>query len=69
MKVFSEIKTGTDGREYGIRYLLTDEEASWLRRVGLVGQLYEVVGMKAVADMAVAAIELDNHVGEGGAVQ
>jgi hypothetical protein len=69
MKVFSEIKTGTDGREYGIRYLLTDEEASWLRRVGLVGQLYEVVGMKAVADMAVAAIELDNHVSEGGAVQ
>jgi hypothetical protein len=69
MKIYSEIKTGTDGREYGIRYLLTDEEASWLRRVGLVGQLYEVVGMKAVADMAVAAIELDNHVGEGGAVQ
>ena len=69
MKIYSEIKTGTDGREYGIRYLLTDEEASWLRRVGLVGQLYEVVGMKAVADMAVAAIELDNHVGEGGTVQ
>jgi hypothetical protein len=69
MKIYSEIKTGTDGREYGIRYLLTEEEASWLRRVGLVGQLYEVVGMKAVADMAVAAIELDNHVGEGGAVQ
>ena len=69
MKVFSEIKTGTDGREYGVRYLLTDEEASWLRRVGLVGQLYEVVGMKAVADIAVAAIELDNHVGEGGVVQ
>lgn len=31
MKVWSELKTGSDGRTYGVRYLLTDEECQHMQ--------------------------------------
>jgi hypothetical protein len=69
MKVWSELKTGTDGKLYGIRYLLTDTEADHLQKVGVVGELLEVISMKQAADQTMAAFERDQMVYEGGQVQ
>ena len=69
MKVWSEFKTGTDGRLYGVRYLLTDEECRHMRSIGLIGEVYEVVSMKTAADQAMAAFERDQMLHEGGAIQ
>lgn len=69
MKVWSELKYGTDGRLYGIRYLLTVEEVKGLQASGLIGDVRQVVGMQAVADMAMADFERQAHVVNGGALQ
>ena len=69
MKVWSEFKTGTDGRLYGVRYLLTDEECQHMRSIGLIGEVFEVVSMKTAADQVMAAFERDQLIHEGGALQ
>ena len=69
MKVWNEFKTGTDGRLYGVRYLLTDEECSHMRTVGLIGEVFEVISMKAAADQTMAAFERDNLLLNGGSLQ
>jgi hypothetical protein len=69
MKVWSELKTGTDGRLYGIRYLLTDEECSHMRSIGLIGEVFEVISMKTAADHVMAAFERDNLLHNGGSLQ
>ena len=69
MKVWSELKTGSDGRLYGVRYLLTDEECQHMRTVGLIGDVCEVISMKAAADQVMAAFERDKMICEGGAIQ
>lgn len=69
MKVWSELKTGADGRLYGVRYLLTDEECRHMRTVGAIGDVCEVISMKAAADQVVAAFERDQMIQEGGAIQ
>jgi hypothetical protein len=69
MKVWNEFKTGTDGRLYGVRYLLTDEECRHMRTVGLIGEVFEVISMKAAADQTMAAFERDNLLLNGGSLQ
>lgn len=69
MKVWSELKTGTDGRLYGVRYLLTEEECSHMRSVGLIGDVCEVISMKAAADQTMAAFERDQILHNGGSLQ
>ena len=46
LKAWSEIKTGADGQEYGLRYLLTTEELFGLQKAGLVGEVAELVYMQ-----------------------
>jgi hypothetical protein len=69
MKVWTEIKTGTDGRLYGLRYLLTDEECRHMRSIGLIGDVLEVASMKTAADQTMAAFERDQMLTNGGAIQ
>ena len=69
MKVWSEIKTGTDGRLYGVRYLLTDEERRHMQTVGVIGEVLEVISMKTAADQVVAAFERDQMLHNWGAIQ
>jgi hypothetical protein len=69
MKVWTEFKTGTDGRLYSVRYLLTDEERRHMHTVGLIGETFEVVSMKTAADQVMAAFERDQMLHEGGAIQ
>lgn len=69
MKVWSEIKTGTDGRVYANRYLLTPDELTGLQRAGLVGDVAEVIGMQDAADALAADYEMQAHVHAGGVIQ
>ena len=39
LRIYSEIKTGSDGKEYGLRHLLSREELDGLKRAGLVGEV------------------------------
>lgn len=59
LKAWSEIKTGADGQEYGLRYLLTTEELFGLQKAGLVGEVAELVYMQPVADEVVASFKAD----------
>lgn len=69
MIVFGAIKIGSDGKQYGVRYLLTREELAGLQAAGLVGEVDEVIGMQEAADSVVAAFERDAVVACGGAIQ
>lgn len=69
LKVWSEPKKGKDGNEYSVRYLLTDAERIGLQRVGLLGEVNEVVGMQTAADALVAAYECETHTTNGGLIQ
>lgn len=59
LKAWSELKTGSDGQEYGIRYLLTTEELFGLQKAGLVGEVTELAYMQPVADEVVASFKAD----------
>ena len=59
LRIYSELKTGSDGKEYGLRHLLSREELDGLQRAGLVGEVGEVVQMQREADEAVAMVERD----------
>lgn len=59
LRIYSELKTGSDGKEYGLRHLLSREELAGLQRAGLVGEVGEVVQMQREADEAVAMVERD----------
>ena len=69
MKVWSELKTGKDGRLYGVRYLLTDEERRHMSSIGLIGDVCEVVSMKTAADQVMAAFDRDQMICDGWAIQ
>lgn len=69
MKVWSEIKQGRDGREYSLRYMLTPEEVFHLQKIGLIGEVSEIVGMQTVCDTLIAQFEVENILAEGGQVQ
>lgn len=59
LRIYSELKTGNDGKEYGLRHLLSPEELDGLKRAGLVGEVEETVWMQREADEAVARVERD----------
>jgi len=69
MKVWSELKEGTDERLYGVRSLLTEEEVRGLQAAGVIGEVFEVVSMKTAAEQTMAAFERDQMLHEGGAIQ
>ena len=69
MKVWSETRTAPSGEQYQVRLLLTVPEAQHLQAAGVVGQLWEIVGMQTVADMTMAQFEREAHTATGGAIQ
>lgn len=69
MIVWGAIKRGTDGKDYGVRYLLTREELAGLQAAGLVGEVDEIVGMRTVADAIVAMYEREAVLACGGVMQ
>lgn len=69
MLVFSEVRTGQDGAQYSVRHLLTRQELAGLQAAGVVGDVFEVVGMQSVADAVVARFELEAVIASGGRVQ
>ena len=69
MKVFSELKTGQDGKLYGLRYLLEAQELEGLQAAGIIGQVQEVVGMRQAADIVMAGYEMQEFMCSGGLVQ
>lgn len=68
-RIWSETKTGTDGRQYDVRYMLTRQELEHMQKVGLVGDVGEIVGMQTAADAMVAQLEREAMLVEGGRVQ
>lgn len=69
MKVWSETRIAPSGEAYDVRVLLTDTEAEHLQAVGVVGPLWEVVGMQTLADSVMAEFERQAHTATGGAIQ
>ena len=69
MKVFSELKNGTDGKVYGLRYLLEDQELAGLQNAGIIGDVQEVVGMRQAADIVMADFEKQQFEACGGIIQ
>ena len=59
MKPYGEFKTGADGKEYAVRYLLTPEELGGLQKAGIVGDVIEIVGLQDAAESVVAMLERD----------
>jgi hypothetical protein len=62
--VYTYDTLGADGLLYGVRLLLTPTEAEQLQRVKLVPKLWEVVGMKEVAEVALAMLQKDYEVSQ-----
>lgn len=59
LKVWAQFKVGADGKEYGVRYLLSDLEMRQLKSMGVIGGgVEQIVGMQRDADEAVAQLEL-----------
>jgi hypothetical protein len=69
MKVYSELKTGTDGKIYGLRYMLTEKELRHMQSVGLIGEVTTTHAMQQVADQVMAGFERDQMVSDGGSIQ
>ena len=69
MKVWSETRIALSGEAYDVRLLLTDAEAEHLQEAGVVGPLWEIVGMQTVADATMAQFEREAHTATGGAIQ
>jgi len=69
MIVFGAIQTGADGKQYGVRYLLTREELAGLQAAGLVGEVDQIEGLQSVADGIVAMYERDAVLALGRSVQ
>ena len=69
MQVWSEERTSPIGEVYYVRLLLTEAEARHLQAVGVVGSLWRVVDMQAVADIKMAEFERGAHLATGGTVQ
>ena len=57
--VWSGTRQGADGTPYSVRYLLTLAELEDLQRVGLLGEVDEVIGLATVADAVVAQLEIN----------
>ena len=69
MKVWSETRIAPRGEAYDVRLLLTEAESEHLQAAGVVGPLWEIVGMQTVADMTMAQFEREAHAATGGAIQ
>ena len=69
MKVYSEIKTCSEGLTYSVRYLLDAEELFGLQVAGLIGPVAEVIGMQEAADALMAGFEKQQHEACGGSIQ
>ena len=67
--VWTETKQGTDGQQYSVRYLHDDDELTALQAAGIIGSVYQVVGMQDVADLLVADMEMQLYTASGGVVQ
>ena len=69
MKVYQELKTGQDGKLYGVRYLLEPSELAGLQAAGLVGYAGEIIGMAQVAEVVLADFEKQAFTSFGGLIQ
>lgn len=60
IKPYAEIKTGSDGKPYMLTYLLSAGEVETLQRVGLIGEVMEVVELQEVADALVFRLSTEH---------
>ena len=63
IKVWNEFKTGKDGRLYGVRYMLTDEELAGLQAAGIVGEVDQVLSMIADCQQIAEALQKQTNAG------
>lgn len=57
MTIYSETRTGADGRAYRVRYLLTDEELQALTVARLLGNVRAVVDVAVVPELLIDAFQ------------
>lgn len=69
MRGWAEFKRGPDGMLYSVRYLLTDSELAGLQRAGLIGEVFEVVGVQTAAAQLTAKYEKEAMLADGGYLQ
>ena len=62
-KVWNEFITGSDGRLYGVRYMLTDEELAGLQAAGIVGEVDQVLSMIADCQQIAEALQKQTNAG------
>ena len=67
--VWTETKQGEDGVEYSVRYLLDDDELTAMQTAGIIGSVYQVVGMQDVADLLMADMEMQIYTAGGRVLQ
>lgn len=63
IKVWNEFKTGADGRLYGVRYMLTNEELAGLQAAGIVGEVDQVLSMIADCQQIAEALQKQTSIG------
>lgn len=69
MKVYIYDATGSDGFSYSVRLMLEEVELAALQRVGIIGEVSEVVGMQATSDHLVAELQKEFYTACGGLPQ
>lgn len=69
MKVYIYDATGRDGFSYSVRLMLEPVELAALQRVGIIGEVHEVVGMQATSDHLVAELQKEFYTACGGLPQ
>lgn len=69
MKCYSYDATGMDGQTYSVRLMLEPLELEVLQRVGIIGEVSEVVGMQATTDALIAGLQKEFYTACGGLPQ
>lgn len=69
MKCYCYDATGIDGHSYSVRLMLEPLELEVLQRVGVIGEVSEVVGMQATTDELIAGLQKEFYTACGGLPQ
>ena len=60
--VWNETRHSLDGKEYGVRLLLSETEAKYMQAIGILGELTQIIGMQPVADQQMLEFEKSAYV-------
>jgi len=69
MKCYSYEATGSDGLAYSVRLMLEEAELKALQRVGIIGDVSEVLGTRAATDALIAGLQKEFYAACGGLPQ